>query len=95
MGPETWPASIHDILAIGARRAASSESETMSHAPLGPGAGPSYPQVAQQHLRHPSWRPCRALPRPRAKSNTTMPKPPVTAAERALCAIHRTNQAGV
>src|SRR3954467_7546581 len=45
MGPETWPASIHDILATGARRAASSKSETTSHTPLGPWAGPCYPLI--------------------------------------------------
>ena len=95
MWPEMWPASIHDILAIGARRAASSESETTSHTLLGPGAGPCYPRAVQQPLRHPCWRPCRTLPKPRAMSNTVMPEPPGTATERALSTTRRMNQADV
>ena len=95
MGPDTWPASIHDTMAIGARRAASFESETMSHTLLGPGAGPCYPRAARQPVRCPSWHPRRGLPRLRAIRDTSMSEPPGTAAERALCATRGTHQAGV
>ena len=53
MVAEAWPASIHDALAIKARRAAPFRSETMSHAPLGLGAGSCYPRATQQPLWHP------------------------------------------